>query len=753
LDRLKYETEVIIDKNMVNYFMILDDILSNFVYKTGGNTGAGRGSAPGSIVLFILDITKIDPVKHNLIFERFLNPARKDPADVDLDIDSDTQKQVEDYLKGKYGDDKVCHISNFGKFGAKTVVKDLCRIFKLDYVLSNKLTSYFDTIRSDLPVDEQLKKARTIANSQRDDKLVKFIDDNAKLLTDIGNKFVGMIRQPGRHASGILISNKKLNQSDIPILRVKGDLVTGVQEGGDEREIGELGYCKLDLLGLNTALINSKTIKAVEEKYGIEDIERGILRSELDDPKIYDEFCKGNSRDIFQFGSDGMVSLVKKVQPRNIVDLTAINALWRPAVIEAGGVKDFLVNKANADKAKRRLDKIHPALWEILGETYGVPAFQEQIMFILQSIGGFSLDEADNGRKILKLLHKGNQEKTDDFYNMLEKFENGAKEQGVKEKDLAWLLDIMGKYSEYSFNKSHSFSYSLNAYISMYLKVYYPKEYYVQLLNHSATDDLSWFIKEAKASNMKFLDFKHGFTTNEFGVNYEEDAISLGLNIVKGLSNADIEKINSLKADNIYQLVEEIHKTKISKRSFEPLCRLKYFHQFENLQLLETVLNETKRLKKKEILKEKIDNIIAENNDIDNYTNQEVLVFEKKYLNFYISKHPFVKFSEYIYHNDRKMYENIYSPKEIPPDMEDGTYLVYGIINNIEIKKSKKTGREYYKVILEDEENQMYVTLFNSYDIVSLNEGNSVVIITSKNDFGFAKLSKSKIFNFTDKLV
>ena len=746
ITRMNYEIDIIIKQNMVNYFMILDDILANFVYATGGNTGAGRGSAGGSLVLFILDITKIDPVKHNLIFERFLNPARKDPADVDLDIDSVTQKGVENYLKEKYGQDKVCHISSFGKFGAKTIVKDLCRIFKFDYVLSNKLTSYFNSTTSDTDVSDQIAKALSIAKSQKDIKLVKFIEDNGEILSAIGSKFVGMVRQPGKHASGILVSNKTLNQSDLPVIRVKGDLVTGVQEGGDEREVGLLGYCKLDILGLTAASINDGTFKLITKMFDRADLENEILTSNLDDKRVYEEFCKGNCRDIFQFGSDSMIGLIKTVQPKNIVDLTAINALWRPAVIQAGGVDDYIANKKNPRKAELRLNRIHGKLWPILGETYGVPAFQEQIMFILQDVGGFTLAEADHGRKILKLLHKGNQEKNDDFNNMMAQFRNGALESGITEKNLTWLLDVMGKYSEYSFNKSHSFAYALNAYISMYLKIYYTKEYYSQTLNFSNDDDISWFIKEAKTFDVEFNDFTYGGTTDVFEVDYKNNTVSYGLNIVKGLSKNDKNKINNLKSDNLHSLIGEIHENKISKGSYTPLIRMKYFSKiFENSKVLEMIFLGTKSLKKKEVLEEKIDKIIEDNKDVIDYSKNEILNFEKKYLGFYISEHPFVAFQRYLKTN-KKMFEMSKSPKEVGVDLSDGEYAIYGIVNKIEMKKSKKNGREYFKVILEDEEKQMYVTIFSSADVGGLNEGDNIIMITNKNKFGFCKKRETEIY-------
>lgn len=357
LERLKYEVDVISSKGFVDYFLILDDLLTNFVYKSGGATGAGRGSAPASLVLFILDITKLDPIRHNLIFSRFINPERIDPADVDLDIDSETQKKVEDYLKERWGENKVCHISNFIKFGSKTVIKDLCRIFELDFNLSNRLTAYFDDMKTvSFSMKVELENAKNIATKKKENDLVKFIEDNEEIFIKYGDKLAGMIRQTGKHASGTLVSNKPLKESFIPILKVDGEIVTGVQEGADEREVAELGYCKLDILGLKTASIINEVYKLVEKHHGVKDLETKILLSNFDDEKVYREFEIGDCRDIFQFGSDNMISLIKKVKPNSEKDLCTINALWRPAIINCLK-KGSKINTKDGFKNIEKLDK------------------------------------------------------------------------------------------------------------------------------------------------------------------------------------------------------------------------------------------------------------------------------------------------------------------------------------------------------------------------------------------------------------
>tara|TARA_Y100000385_G_scaffold37666_1_gene35107 strand:+ start:10762 stop:14115 length:3354 start_codon:yes stop_codon:yes gene_type:complete len=747
-DRLKYELDIIKSKGFIDYFLILDDLLNNFVYKVGGATGAGRGSAGGSLVLFVLDITKIDPIRHNLIFERFLNPARIDPADVDLDIDSDTQKLCEGYLKEKFGTERVCHIANFGKFGAKTTVKDLCRIHELDFVLSNKLTGYFSDDPNS-PIDFEMKNAFNIAQKKGEKDLMAFIKDNKELFLKIAPKMVGMVRQTGRHASGILVSNKDLNCSEIPLLRLKGETVTGVQEGGDEREVSELGYCKLDILGLKAASVINDTFKLIEKEHGKFGLEEEILKSDFDDKMVYDEFETGNCKDIFQFGSDNMINLIRTIKPKSIVDLSSINAMFRPAIIQAGGIDEYIKNRENPVEAKMILDNKSPLLWDILGESFGVPIFQEQIMFILQKIGGFTLAEADGGRKILKLLHKGNQEKKGNFYDMLDRFKKGAKANGMQDRDIDELLDVLGKYSEYSFNKSHSLAYAMNAYISMWQKVHYPKEYYASLLNHSTNAELSWFVKQIKKKGIKFNEFEIGQTGNSFEIDRENNSIKFGLNLVKGIPDKDAAIINSANRGDINtvkDLVEFILSKKITKRTYEPLCRLGYFKGvMKNSKILEDIINACRNKKKADTIDSLIQSVTEANIGEKDWDKTQKFEWEKKYFDFYFNEHPFSKYKEFFYEHAPDIIAQLTSPKQIPDDIEKGKFQLYGIINKIIIKKSKKTGREFYKIALEDDLKQLFITIFNTRDIAGLSEGEFVLIPASKNKFGFTKSKNSSI--------
>ena len=733
IDRLLYEKKIIIEKKFVDYFLILDDLLNNFVYKMGGNTGAGRGSCGGCLILFILGITKIDPIKWNLIFERFINPERIDPPDVDLDFDSKTHRKVESYLKEKYGQEKVCHIANFSKFKAKSLVKDICRIFELDYNLSNVLTNFFSR-ESDSSVTEELEFVKNNIKKLGGgyNHLLKFIDDNYDKFL-LGDKMLNMIRQVGRHASGILISNKNLNESNLPILRLKGELLTGIQEGRDDREVSELGYLKLDILGLTNASIINETIKLIENKYEIKNLENTLIKSNFDDKNVWNEFKLGKCEDIFQFGSEGMIKLIVEIKPDNIYELCAINSLYRPAALEAGMVQEYIYNRNNPENAKVKLNSIYFGLWDILKETFGAICYQEQVTFILHKVANFTLAESESLRKLLKTYYSGSKEgQGEKFMNIMKRFREGALKNGVSNENIQILLDILGKYTGYSFNKSHSFAYSINAYISMYLKYYYPKEYFSTLLNHVDNLELYKFIKLSKNYGIKYSDFVYGKAKKYFSIDYKNESIEIGLNCIKGIQEKDIDKVLNAKIENIYDLLTFVREQKLGKKAIESLCRLQYFSNiFQNSKELENLMFAVKKKSLK--LDELIENAKANNED---YTIKEKLQFQKEYLNFYIFEHPIFSLKKIIDENFNKHYDNIIDVTKVK-EKDFGEYYIYGITNKIFIKKTKN-GKEYYQLVLEDEINSINIEVWNFEFIKNVSSGNQIVAHVEKKSFGFS---------------
>jgi DNA-directed DNA polymerase III PolC len=883
-ERLEQERKLMIDKGYIDYFLILDDLLNNFVYKTGGSSGAGRGSASGSLILFILGVTKIDPLKYDLIFERFINEARTDPPDVDCDIDHITQKKVENYLIERWGHDKVCHVGSFGKFGTKTLIKDICRVYELDFNLSNQLTALFSTTKSDSDIRIELENAYNIAQKTNNYNLIDFIDKNKSLFIELCDKMTGMIRQQNRHASGVLISDKTFENSDLPIAYTKGSLITNVQEGGEDREVSELGYLKLDILGLITATINGETIKLVEKNYNIKNLENQLLLSNFDDVNVYKEFGIGNSKDIFQFGSDSMIELMKRIKPNSIQELTTINALFRPALVQNGSINEYIKNRENPNKAKKEYDKISKDIWPLFKETFGIPLYQESIMLILQKIGGFTLAEADKVRKTLKLFYKKYQDKSETFLNVIDKFKTQAINNGLSEEGTEVLLQKLATYTEYSFNKclsgntyvqtingikqisdflggeivisvdpvtkkvyqtkvkklhkngikklysiktetdeiiectldhkfmiksgkmktlkqiiennykicivgnknvilnkdslkeigfeetfdleiddknhnfvlsngivtsnSHAVAYAMNAYISQWLKIHYPKEYYATLLNYTNIDEISIFIKQATLQNVKIGSCTYGNSDNKFTVDYKNNIIRFGLNLVKGLRTNDIEKINNnSKIKDKVMLIKFIIDSKLNKKTVEVLSRLGYFSNIisNNNLFTEKLLLKLKNSKNFDL---ELNAYLKYEPKFANYQKYETLQFEKEYLGFYLSEHPFGEFYNKLL--QKNIAKNYIRPKDLNEisNKKQGINLV-ALLGDIILLKSKKTGKEYYRLVLEDDETQINVTIFDAELIKNLNKGDFINIIINKDIFGYSAIKNKqiKIFN------
>lgn len=668
------------------------------------------------------------------------------------DIDHITQKNVEKYLIQRWGNDKVCHIGSFGKFGTKTVIKDLCRVYELDFNLSNRLTSLFNTTKTENDIESELKNARIIAEKTNDLDLIKFIDSNKRLFVNIGGKMLGMVRQQSRHASGILISNNSFDKTDLPISYMKGDLVTGVQEGGDEREVSELGFLKLDILGLNTATIINETIKLIEKKYNLKNIENKILLSDFDDELVYKEFEKGNTKDIFQFGSDSMIGLIKKIKPKSILDLCAINALFRPALISSGSIEEFIKNREKPQKAKKEYDKISPKIWPLLEETFGIPLYQESIMFILQNIGGFTMAEADKARKTLKLLHKGNQDKSEDFIKMINKFKEQAIKNGLTDEGVNKLLEKLAAYTEYSFNKSHSLAYAMNAYISQWLKVYYTKEYFATLLNYSNIEEIPEFIQKANQMGIKINSCTYYKSTEYFDINYKENSINFGLNLIKSVRKNDINILTQNKVKTKLDLIKLIINKKINKKTIEILSRVGYFRDIisDNYYFTEKLIFKLKESSKDIDLNYK--KLIKYEKDFYDYTLNEKRLFQKEYMGFYLDNHPFSDFYEKLL--QKQIASKYVRPKDIVKNTKNNNIELIGVLTDIKFLKSKKSNNEYIKLFIEDDEESVIVTLFDIESIVSIKKGDFIKITCNNSGFGLTKTRDSiiKVFKNDDNL-
>lgn len=473
VDRAKRELDVIKTKKMEDYFLIVQDIV-NFAEQNGVLGGIGRGSGGGSLVVHLLGITKIDPIKYDLYFERFLNEKRLDPPDIDLDFDSKGRWKIEEYLKNKYGHHAVSHVISFGTFGIKNAIRDTFRVFfgqdkkEMIGVLSKCLENDDDDF------DKSLEKMIALEGEYAK----KFIEDNKKQF-DIARVLVGKNRHYSMHAGGIIIAPDYLEKF-IPIMKIGDAISTGYPEGGDTRLITDAGLMKFDILGLNACTIINDALKQIKVDNLLD-----FITNNDNDQKVLKEFEIGNTFSIFQFEGKNITKFIKRVRPTKFTDLIAVNALYRPAVIQAGGLEHYIKNKAVYNEEEANKDPFR----RVLKETYDVVCYQEQTMQVFMELGGFTLAEADLTRHVFKLLFKGKTDYTE-FNEVMEKFKEGChRTTNYDDKKIIEIMELLKQFSKYCFNKSHSTCYAMVAYVMMYLRTYYPAQYFSSLLSNTENSE------------------------------------------------------------------------------------------------------------------------------------------------------------------------------------------------------------------------------------------------------------------------
>jgi len=715
------EINVIVAKGFASYFLIIVDILQE-VRRMGGRVGAGRGSVVGSLVAYCLGITNLDPIKHELYFERFINESRKDPVDIDVDISSDEQKEIETFLKKKYGDRSVAHVANYSKFGAKTVLRDISRVMGWPLAITNTVAKLFD---DDTSLEDNI---RALQSRKTTTQVSDFLKSRSSDLLRWGRKLEGQVRHSGAHASGTVIAPGVLYDY-IPIMKAKNTIFTAFQEGTDIREVSEIGLIKLDLLGLNTCSIIKDTLANIKYYTGM-DVTDKLEMDSLEDKNVYDRFAIADTLDIFQFASEGMRKILVEATPENMTELATINALYRPATIKSGVVSQYIKNK----KDPGRIQYIHPKLEPILGRTFGVIAFQEQVMRIFTDVGGFTLAEADNTRQQMKLVYKTiDKARKREWEATIEKFREGCRKEGMDDKTIDNLINKIVSYSSYAFNAAHSFGYALNAYQQMWLKVYYPREYYVSLLNRSNKEDLFTNIAEARNNgvNVEPLNLE----TSGMGFEIRGKSILCGFKVVKGITEQDVDRLIIRRpyadiTDFFTAVFDE--EAPISKRTVEPLICLGLLDKFDPNR--RSVLDYYAKRKAK---KKKQQFVAYESSGIEDFSIAEKMAFENQYMGFYW-KHPITEYKTYLEKFD------IPTPKAFSRGQ-----MLGGVVTSAKVKKSKR-GSNYTVFEVEDDSKKVSIKVWEE---VPFKEGdvlmfNNVV----SDDYGHSVRSKSQVMDLKKEL-
>ena len=687
-DRLEHEINIINQMKFPGYMLIVWD----FVREAHSRiphipVGPGRGSAAGSLVAYSLGITNIDPLKYGLLFERFLNPERVSMPDIDMDFCQEKRGDIIEYVRNKYGKVNVAQVITFGSLLAKGVLRDVARIFGIDYSIADNFVKLIPD-KLGISLSEAKEEEEKIANLVESEPVYN-------RLFDFGLKLEGLKRNTGMHAAGVVISDNPLWEKT-PLYRQDENYVTQYSLNFLE----DVDLIKFDFLGLKTLTVIDNALKMIKQNHNV-DIE--FTTMEMDDKKVFELISSGNTLGLFQIESDGMQDLNKRLKPDCFEDVIAVLALYRPGPMDAGMTEDFVKRKNGIEKVSYFFDDFTKILEPILKPTYGVIVYQEQVMQIVQAIGGFSLGEADI---IRRAMGKKNIEY---MKQKAGEFADGAVKKGLKREEAIELFNLIEKFAGYGFNKSHSAAYAMITYQTTYLKVYYPAEFFSALLSSEKdnTDKIVRYINEVKRMGLEVLPPSVHQSGDDFTP--VKNGIIFGLGAIKGVGSKAIESIMQNRPfKDLEDFMLKVDTSKVNKRVLEALIKsgamdgLGYTRK-AMLSQIEEMLDFKKRVEDGE--KRKVNSLFADFDDFVNETLQlpklaefdkkELLNYEYEALGFYVSGHPLDHYKSQI----EKINLNYSSEIE---ELNNSEALFVGKIENIKTRLAKKSGNKFGIVTLMD---------------------------------------------------
>jgi DNA polymerase-3 subunit alpha len=550
--RLTNEIRMIQQMRYAGYFLIVWDFIRH-ARGQGIPVGPGRGSAAGSLVSYALQITDVDPLQYDLLFERFLNPERVSMPDIDIDFCMRRRGEVIEYVTGKYGRSNVAQIITFGTMAAKAAIKDVGRAMDLPYGEVDRIAKLVPA-QLNITLEEALKQAP---------QLKSLIDGDARYtdLMEVAKRLEGLARHASTHAAGVVISPEPLTNI-VPLYKSNRDEITTQY---DMKGLEHIGLLKMDFLGLTTLTVLDDTVRMIEQNRNAK-IDLSALP--LDDAATYKLFASGETTAIFQFESHGMRDILRRYQPTRLEDLTALNALYRPGPIQGGMIDDFI----NRKHGKKKVTYDLPELKEILEETYGVILYQEQVMQIANRLAGFSLGEADILRRAMGKKNHA------EMAAQREKFLAGCATRKVPGKKAEKIFDLMAEFAGYGFNKSHSCAYALLAYQTAYLKTHYPVEFMAALLTSETgnTEKVVKYINEARGMGITVL--PPDVNSSDLDFTPVGEAIRFGLRAIKNVGENTVKGILDARTEldrftSIYQFCDHIDTRLLNKRVLESLIK------------------------------------------------------------------------------------------------------------------------------------------------------------------------------------
>lgn len=695
--RLDLEIELIIKMGFIEYFLVVSDFIQ-WAYRNGIPVGPGRGSAAGSLVAWALQITNLDPLKYNLLFERFLNPERITMPDIDIDFCIEGRETVINYVKDKYGHDKVCQIITFGTMMAKGVIKDVARALGIPFDDSNMITGL---------IPEQLKITLKEAIEQ-EPRLKELIahNDKVKKLFDIAYRLEGLTRHASKHAAGIVISPAPIDEVLPVYIPAKTDeLVTQY----DMTELEYLGFLKIDFLGLKNLTLIDRALKLIQQNHGIT---IDINKIPLDDNKAFQLLCDGKTTGVFQLESDGLKEVLRKLQPEKFEDIIAVNALYRPGPLGSGMVDDFIERRHGRQQIKYLFAELKP----ILEETYGVIVYQEQVMKISSAIAGYTLGQSDILRRAM------GKKKVEVMAEQRTLFLEGAKKGNFDEHKAGELFDLMAYFAGYGFNKSHSAAYALIAYQTAYLKSNYPAEFMSCLisLESSNPDAMVTYLDEAKSMGLTIIQPDINKSAIQFSV--VDGAIVFGLQGIKNVGQTALEEIMCQREKKLFVDVLDfcirVDLRTVNKRVIESLICAGAFDSLPGTRAQKfnelAIIMEQATEKKKELQTGQI-SLFGQLQQPDSknqtptvyqfapcteWTDKEKLEKEKEVTGFYVSEHPLAMYGKQIGWFGFKPFTTI-SASSNSPDGQEPIVIGCGLLKNRRDIITKKGDRMSF-VQLED---------------------------------------------------
>jgi DNA polymerase-3 subunit alpha len=691
--RLTRELAIIQQMQFSGYFLIVWDFI-RYAKENNIPVGPGRGSAAGSLVSYSMNITDLDPLQHELFFERFLNPERISMPDIDIDFCMNRRGEVIDYVTHKYGRENVAQIITFGTMAAKAAIKDVGRAMDIPYADVDRIAKMVPTTLN-IKLEQAIKDSPALQQAYESEPQVRQLLDTAR-------KLEGLVRNAGVHAAGVVISPRPLTDL-VPLFRTKNDeIVTAF----DMVAIEKMGLLKMDFLGLTTLTILDDTLKLIEQtrnqKLTLDEIP-------LEDNKTYESvFHKGLTSGIFQFESHGMRDVLRRYQPSSIDDLTALNALYRPGPIQGGMIDHFIDRKHGRKSIEYEL----PELKEILEGTWGVIVYQEQVMQIANRLAGYSLGEADLLRRAM------GKKKPEEMAKQRERFVEGAVQRGYPPKKIERIFDLLAKFAEYGFPKAHAAAYALLAYHTAYLKTHYSVEFMAALLTSvtGSTDDVVKYINECR--EMGIAVEPPDINVSDANFTPHGAAIRFGLAAVKNVGHNAIQSIVAGRKElgryrSIYEFCEKVDLRLLNKRVLESLIKSGAMDSLGRRGQLMAVLDKAmdRALKTQRDAESgqhglfgvfQQDEAPANNDklpDTPDWDENTRLAAEKEILGFFITGHPLEKYKDKL--EDLRALSTADIAGIKASTGKDENICTAGIITNLRVLKSKK-GDFYAQGALED---------------------------------------------------